>query len=167
MLLCYIIERLEIKGVSCIMMKKWFGASLLVLVLALAGCSEEKAAPEKKPKEEQKEKKNTSEDMAKQQGEIIQNIKNNAVALDPKALEGDPKAYENKIIKATGKVSSKVEKGMGSNFKFTVGETDFKVFNFTPGSSFGEGSEITVYGNVKTGKDAKSGLSLINATYIE
>lgn len=149
------------------MMKKWFGASLLVLVLALAGCNEEKAKPEEKPKTEEKEKNTASEDAAKQQADIIKNIQEKAVELDPKALESDPKAYEEKVVKATGTVNSKVAKGMGGSFEFKVGETNFKVMNFTMDSSFDQGSEITVYGNVKTGKDAKSGLPLLNATYIE
>lgn len=150
------------------MMKKWFGASLLVLVLALAGCSEEKAKPEAKEKTEKRanEDQNTNDDLAGQQAEIIKNMEKNAVALDPKALEADPKVYEEKIVKASGTVSAHEEKGMGGSFEMKVGDKTFKVMNFTMNSSFKEGSEVTVYGNVKNGKDAKSGLPLINATYI-
>jgi hypothetical protein len=146
------------------MMKKWLGVSLLVLLLALAGCNEEKAKPEEKAKTE--EKQSASDDTQKQQADIIKNMEEKAVQLDPKALEKDPKVYEEQIIKATGTVSSHAEKGMGGSFEMKVGETTFKVTNFTMDSSFGEGSEITVYGSVKNGKDAKSGLPLINATYI-
>jgi hypothetical protein len=146
------------------MMKKWLGVSLLVLLLALAGCNEEKAKPEEKAKTE--EKQSASDDTQKQQADIIKNMEEKAVQLDPNALEKDPKVYEEQIIKATGTVTSHGEKGMGGSFEMKVGETTFKVMNFTMDSSFGEGSEITVYGNVKNGKDAKSGLPLINATYI-
>lgn len=161
-------KELFIRGVIN-MMKKWFGASLLVLVLALAGCSEEKAKPEAKEKVEKtdNEDQNTTDDLAGQQAEIIKNMEEKAVQLDPKALEADPKAYEEKIIKATGKVLTDNEKGMGSSFEFQVGETKFRVMNFTMGSGFEKGSEVTVFGNVKTGKDAKTGLPLINATYME
>ncbi|MDM5314711.1 hypothetical protein QUF49_01830 [Fictibacillus sp. b24] len=150
------------------MMRKWFGASLLVLVLALAGCSEEKAKPEAKEETEKRanEDQNTKDDLAGQQAEVIKNMEKNAVQLDPSALESDPSAYNEKIIKATGTVTAHEEKGMGSSFEMKVGATTFKVMNFTMDSSFKEGSEITVYGNVKNGKDAKSGLPLINATYI-
>ncbi|WP_226536974.1 hypothetical protein [Fictibacillus halophilus] len=148
------------------MKKKWFGASLLVLVLALAGCSEEKAKPEKEPKTEQSEEKKASDDMAEQQAKIIKNMQEKAVQLDPATLEADPKAYEEKIIKAVGTVNADVKKGMGGSFELKVGETNFKVMNFTMGE-VAPGSDIIVYGNVKTGKDAKSGLPLINATYIE
>lgn len=151
------------------MMKKWFGASLLVLVLALAGCSEEKAKPEPKADTTEKkanEEQSTADDLAGQQAEIIKNMEEKAVDLDPKALENDPNAYEQQIIKATGTVSAHAEKGMGGSFEMKVGDTTFKVMNFTMDSSFSEGSEITVYGNIKNGKDAKSGLPLINATYI-
>ncbi|MCM3718388.1 hypothetical protein [Fictibacillus phosphorivorans] len=149
------------------MNKKWFGASLLVLVLALTGCSEEKAKSEKEPKTEQTEKNKASDDMAKQQAKIIKNLQENAVELDPATLESDPKAYEEKVIKAVGTVNEdNLEKGMGGSFELKVGETNFKVMNFTMGN-VAPGSDVIVYGNVKTGKDAKSGLSLINATYIE
>jgi hypothetical protein len=148
------------------MIKKWFGASLLVLVLALAGCSEEKAKPEEKPKTEQTKEKTASDDIANQQAKIIKNMQKNAVELDPKALDSDPKAYEKKVIKAVGTVHSEVENGMGGSFELKVGETNFKVMNFTMGK-VAPGSDIIVYGNVKTGKDAKSGLPMINATYIE
>jgi hypothetical protein len=163
-----IIERKKIfKGVSCIMMKKWIGASLLILMLALAGCSEEKAKPEEKQKTEQTAKKKASEDISKQQAKIIKNMKKNAVELDPKALEADSNAYDKKIVKATGTISSEVPDGMGGSFEFKIGDSKFKVLNFTMDSSMSPGSEITIYGNVKNGKDAKSGLPLINATYME
>ncbi|OOE14723.1 hypothetical protein [Fictibacillus arsenicus] len=147
------------------MKKKWFGASLLVLMLALAGCSEENVKPEEKPKKEQTEEKTASDETANQ-AKIIKNMQENAVELDPKALEADPKAYEQKIIKAVGTVNSETPVATGGSFELKVGETDFKVMNFTM-SKVAPGSDIIVYGNVKTGKDAKSGLSLINATYIE
>jgi hypothetical protein len=147
------------------MMKRWFGASLLILVLALAGCSEEKAKPEEKPKKEQTEEKKASDETANQ-AKIIKNMQENAVELDPKALETNPKAYEKKIIKAVGTVNSETPVSTGGSFELKVGETNFKVMNFTMGK-VAPGSDIIVYGNVKTGKDAKSGLSLINATYIE
>ncbi|MBY6037352.1 hypothetical protein KUV80_11830 [Fictibacillus nanhaiensis] len=149
------------------MIKKWFGASLLVFVLALAGCSEEKAKPEEKPKAEEAEKGSNSNNIAEEQARVIKNMEKNAVELDPKALEEDPKAYEQKIIKATGTVDSDVEKGMGGSFELKVGETNFKVMNFTLNTDVNTGDQITVYGNVKNGKDTKSGLSLINATYID
>jgi hypothetical protein len=152
------------KGVSYSMMKKWFGASLLAL--ALAGCSEEEAKPEKEPKTEQKEENKASDDMAKQQAEIIQNMQEKAVELDPKTLEDDPKAYEEKIIKAVGTVNTETPVATGGTFELKVGETNFKVMNFTM-SKVAPGSDIIVYGNVKTGKDAKSGLPMLNATYIE
>ena len=148
------------------MMKKWFGASLLILVLALTGCSEDKAKPEEKPKSEQKEKNTTADQMAKQQAKVIKHMKETAVELDPKALDADSNAYDKKIIKATGKVSSEAQK-MGGSFEFKVGETKYKVMNFTMDSSIAQGAEITIYGNVKDGKDAKTGLTTLNATYVE
>jgi PBP1b-binding outer membrane lipoprotein LpoB len=163
-----IIEKKQIyKGVSYNMMKKWIGASLLILILALTGCSEEKAKPEEKQKTEQKEKNKVAEDMAKNQAKVIKTMKKNAVTLEPNKLEADSKAYDKKVVKATGTITSEVPEGMGASFEMKIGESKFKVLNFTMDSSMASGSEITIYGSVKNGKDAKSGLPLINATYIE
>ncbi|WNB92302.1 hypothetical protein [Bacillus sp. NEB1478] len=148
------------------MLKKWFGASLLILVLALTGCSEDKAKPEEKPKSEQKEKNTTADKMEKQQADVIKHMKKTAVVLDPKTLESDSNAYDKKIIKATGTVSSEAQK-MGGSFEFKVGDAKYKVMNFTMDNSIAQGAEITIYGNVKNGKDAKTGLPTLNATYVE